>query len=45
LTLMTIIITRNTYKLSCVMLIPYVIWLLFAGYLNAMIWMLNASNQ
>ena len=43
LTLMTIIITRNTYKLSCVMLIPYFIWLIFAGYLNAMIWILNAS--
>lgn len=43
LTLMTIITTRNTYKFSCVMLIPYFIWLLFAGYLNAMIWLLNAS--
>ena len=43
LTLMTIIITRHTYKLSCVMLIPYFIWLIFAGYLNAIIWMLNAA--
>ncbi len=43
LTLITIIITRNTYKLSCVMLLPYFIWLLFAGYLNAVIWMFNAS--
>ena len=42
LTLITIIFTHKTYKLSCVLLIPYVIWLLFAGYLNAMIWILNA---
>ena len=43
LTLMTIIMTRNTYKLSCILLIPYFIWLIFAGYLNDMIWILNAS--
>lgn len=43
LTLITILITRKTYKLSCVMLIPYFIWLLFAGYLNAVIWILNVS--
>jgi translocator protein len=43
LTLVTILITRNTYKFSCVLLIPYFIWLIFAGYLNAMIWILNAS--
>lgn len=43
LTLITIIITRNTYKFSCVMLVPYFIWLIFAGYLNAVIWILNAS--
>ena len=43
LTLITILITRKTYKLSCVLLIPYFIWLLFAGYLNAVIWILNAS--
>ena len=42
LTLITIIIIRNNYKLSCVMLIPYLIWLIFAGYLNAIIWILNA---
>lgn len=42
-TLITILITRNHYKLSCVMLIPYFIWLIFAGYLNAVIWVLNAS--
>lgn len=43
LTLITILITCKTYKLSCVLLIPYFIWLLFAGYLNAVIWILNAS--
>lgn len=43
LTALTIIITRNSYKLSCLMLIPYFIWLIFAGYLNAVIWLLNAS--
>ena len=42
-TLVTILITRNTYKLSCIMLIPYFIWLIFAGYLNAAIWILNVS--
>lgn len=41
LTLITILITRNQYKLSCVLLIPYFIWLIFAGYLNAIIWTLN----
>ena len=43
LTLITILFTHKTYKLSCVLLIPYFIWLLFAGYLNAVIWVLNAS--
>ena len=42
-TLITIMITRNMYKLSCTLLIPYCIWLIFAGYLNAVIWILNAS--
>lgn len=40
-TLITIVLTRNTYKLSCLMLLPYFIWLIFAGYLNAVIWVLN----
>lgn len=39
LTLVTIILTRHVYRLSCVLLIPYFVWLLFAGYLNAVIWM------
>lgn len=43
LTFITILITRKTYQLSCVLLIPYFIWLVFAGYLNAVIWILNAS--
>ena len=41
LTLMTNITTRNTYKLSCIMLIPYLIWLIFAGYLTAILWIGN----
>ena len=40
-TLITILITRKSYKWSCIMLVPYFIWLLFAGYLNAVIWILN----
>ena len=43
LTMITIIITRKTYKVSGVLLIPYFMWLLFAAYLNAVIWILNAS--
>lgn len=42
-TFITMLITRKHYKFSCAMLIPYFIWLVFAGYLNAMIWLLNAS--
>lgn len=42
LTLITMIITRKSYRLSCVLLILYFVWLLFAAYLNAMIWVLNA---
>lgn len=43
LTLITMILTRKAYKLSCFLLMPYFVWLLFAGYLNAVIWMLNVS--
>ena len=43
LTLLTIISTGNRNKLSCFLLIPYFIWLIFAGYLNAVIWMLNGA--
>jgi benzodiazapine receptor len=43
LTMITILITRKSYKLSCFLLIPYFVWLLFAGYLNAVIWVLNVS--
>jgi len=41
LTLITIILTKERFKLSSIMLIPYFIWLLFAIYLNGVIWMLN----
>lgn len=40
-TFITIILTQSRYKLSSALLIPYFIWLLFAGYLNATIWGLN----
>ena len=40
-TLITIFLTKNNLKFSSFMLIPYFIWLIFAGYLNGVIWMLN----
>jgi len=40
-TLITILLTKKNYKLSCFMLIPYLIWTIFAGYLNGALWMLN----
>lgn len=41
LTLITIFITKNNFKFSSIMLVPYFIWLIFASYLNGVIWMLN----
>jgi benzodiazapine receptor len=41
LTLITILLTKNNFKLSSMMLIPYFIWLIFASYLNGVLWMLN----
>ncbi len=41
LTLITIIITKNQFKFSSIMLVPYFIWLIFASFLNGVIWMLN----
>lgn len=41
LTLITILLTRKGFRFSSNMLIPYLIWLIFAGYLNAAIWVLN----
>ena len=41
LTLIIMSITRNNSRLSCRLLIPYFFWLIFAGYLNAVIWILN----
>lgn len=40
-TLITILITKNNYKLSSLMLMPYFLWLLFATYLNSVTWILN----
>jgi benzodiazapine receptor len=41
LTLITIFITRNKFKLTTFMLTPYVFWLMFAAYLNGWIWLNN----
>lgn len=41
LTLITILLTKKDFKFSSIMLIPYFIWLIFASYLNGVIWMLN----
>lgn len=41
LTLITILLTRNNFKISSILLAPYFMWLLFAGYLNGVILMLN----
>lgn len=41
LTLITILLTKNRFKLSSIMLIPYFVWLIFASYLNGIIWMFN----
>jgi benzodiazapine receptor len=41
LTLITIFLTKNNFKFSGIMLIPYFIWLIFASYLNGVLWMLN----
>ena len=40
-TLITILICWNKFKFSALMLIPYCLWLLFAGYLNWVIWLKN----
>jgi benzodiazapine receptor len=40
-TLITILIAWDKFKLVVVMLIPYWFWLLFAGYLNWVIWIKN----
>jgi benzodiazapine receptor len=41
LTLITILLTKNNFKFSCIMLIPYFLWLIFASYLNGVLWWLN----
>lgn len=35
LTLITILLTFNRFKLSSILLMPYFLWLIFASYLNA----------
>ena len=41
MTLITILLTKKRFKLSCIMLTPYFLWLVFASYLNGAIWILN----
>lgn len=41
LTLMIMYVTKNRLRFIAILLIPYVVWLMFAGYLNGAIWMLN----
>jgi benzodiazapine receptor len=41
LTLITLYLTKNKFTFSAIMLLPYVIWLGFAAYLNGFIWIMN----
>lgn len=41
LVFITIYLTHKDFKFSSIMLIPYFLWLIFASYLNGVIWMLN----
>jgi translocator protein len=40
-TLITILLTKKDFKFCSILLVPYFIWLVFASYLNAVIWMFN----
>ncbi|HRD70084.1 MAG TPA: tryptophan-rich sensory protein [Legionella sp.] len=40
-TLMTIIASKTHFRFTNILLIPYFLWLLFAAYLNGVIWLLN----
>ena len=41
ITIILIIMTKTQFALACYLLIPYCLWLFFAGYLNWVIWMKN----
>lgn len=41
LTIIIILMAKKQFKLVCFLLIPYCLWLFFAGYLNWAIWMKN----
>ncbi len=41
LTMLLILLTKKQFTLVCFLLIPYFLWLIFAGYLNWAIWMKN----
>ena len=42
LTLITILLARNTLKTVSLLMLPYFMWLTFATYLNGCIWLLNS---
>jgi len=42
--LATIIVFAKTSKVAAWLLVPYIIWVTFASYLNFMIWSLNQVN-
>jgi len=41
LTLITLYVTRIELKRVSIMLLPYLLWILFAAYLNGVIWLFN----
>lgn len=38
---LTILVAKNRFRFSAILLIPYLIWTCFAAYLNGVIWWLN----
>lgn len=44
LTIITIVLMRKISKIGAYLLIPYIIWLCFAGYLNGYIMIMNNNN-
>ena len=41
LTFITLYLTKNKFKFAWFMLAPYFLWLIFASYLNGIIWIMN----
>lgn len=42
---LTILVFRNISKAAAWLLVPYILWVTFAGYLNYSIWMLNVGRS